>query len=287
MARDPYSWAAEFASTQHQRAAQEGQQAQNALMQVFETEARRQQPWSDLPVDLAKMRQQYALAGQNQMGLATYKDQLKNGQYAGMGKEGADLGVGIAENLARDLGISLEVAAGFAGNLAAETGDFKHMQELQPMIPGSRGGYGWAQWTGPRRDQFEAYAAQNNLNPASAEANYGFLIHELKNTNEGRVLQRLRNARSPEEAAQIISTVYLRPGIPNMDGRTARARAIYERLTRATTRRFMGDKEYDRRKARNPKDKTAKGRFTYTDEGGKTLEFTLNSDDDTDETDDE
>lgn len=64
--RDPFSWAADYTATQHQRAAQESNQAQGTLMDVFAQEARRQLPMNDLPVDLAKMSRQYDLSLRNQ-----------------------------------------------------------------------------------------------------------------------------------------------------------------------------------------------------------------------------
>jgi hypothetical protein len=70
-------------------------------------------------------------------------------------------------------------AAAIVGNLGHESGGFKFLQEKKPLIPGSAGGYGWAQWTGPRRKAYEAYCSRNKLDPASDKANYGFLFVEL------------------------------------------------------------------------------------------------------------
>lgn len=125
----------------------------------------------------------------------------------------------IMADLSRDLGLTPEQAAGVVGNLGVETGGFKHMQELNPIVPGSKGGYGWAQWTGPRRRQFEAWAAQNGLDPNSYEANYGFLKHELTATPEGKVLADLRGAQDPASAASVFEQQFLRPGIPHSDRR--------------------------------------------------------------------
>ena len=68
--------------------------------------------------------------------------------------DAGEIGPRLVADLARDFNLTPAQAAGIAGNLAHETGGFKHMQEIQPMIPGSRGGYGFAQWTGPRRRAF-------------------------------------------------------------------------------------------------------------------------------------
>jgi hypothetical protein len=90
-------------------------------------------------------------------------------------------------------------------------------------VKGSRGGYGYAQWTGPRRRQFEAWAALKGLNPASYEANYGFLRHELDNTSEGNILSTLRKTNSAADAARVVSRDFLRPGVVHMESRVGRA----------------------------------------------------------------
>jgi hypothetical protein len=131
----------------------------------------------------------------------------------------------VAQRLQKDFGLSPAAAAGFAGNLAHESGNFKTLQEKNPMVAGSRGGFGWAQWTGPRRRQFESWAAQNGLDPSSPEANYGFLKTELQGS-EGGVLAKLKGVNDPAQAAQIVSQNYLRPGIPHMDSRIQYANQI-------------------------------------------------------------
>ncbi len=68
-------------------------------------------------------------------------------------------------------------AAAIMGNGAYESGGFEHFQEINPTA--GRGGFGWFQWTGTRRKQFEAYCARNNLDPTSDKANYAFLFVEL------------------------------------------------------------------------------------------------------------
>lgn len=78
-------------------------------------------------------------------------------------------------------------AAASVGNLGHESGGFKHFQELNPIVPGSRGGFGWAQWTGPRRKAFEAYCKRNNLDPYSDFANYAYLFIELTTTEKKTV----------------------------------------------------------------------------------------------------
>ena len=92
---------------------------------------------------------------------------------------------GIMRLLMRDFSLSEIEAAAICGNLGHESGGFEKMQEIRPTVRGSRGGYGWAQWTGPRRRQFEAYCARNKLARESDKANYGFLFTELKGGERG------------------------------------------------------------------------------------------------------
>lgn len=170
--------------------------------------------------------QQDALAGMPQAGMITgdlaapsMSDAAPRGIRVTPGQSKGDW---LKRQLIADFGLTEAGAAAFAGNLDYESGGFRQLQELQPVIPGSRGGFGWSQWTGPRRVEFERWAAQAGLDPASDEANYGFLRHELANTREGEVLKRLEGVNDPAEAARIVSDTFLRPGIVNMNERIRR-----------------------------------------------------------------
>ena len=158
---------------------------------------------------------------------ANLKSAQQSGEQAGYS---ADLGTGVGSgnseigqrlmgDLQKDFDLSPEQAAGFVGNLAHESGGFQTLQEVDPTVAGSRGGFGYGQWTGDRRKQFEDFAKKNNLDPSSYEANYGFLKFELTNTKEGRFLDQLRKAGDARSAAEIVSNNFLRPGIPNMESR--------------------------------------------------------------------
>lgn len=121
----------------------------------------------------------------------------------------------LINDLVNEVGLPEHAAQGFVGRLGAETGGFSTLQETNPTVRNSRGGFGYAQWTGPRRDAFEAYAAAKGLDPASYEANKGFLVHELTNTREGRVLDALKRTRNAQEAGNVVERQFLRPGIPH------------------------------------------------------------------------
>lgn len=87
---------------------------------------------------------------------------------------------GIMAQLISDFPVTPIDAAAILGNLGHECAGFTKLQEIKPVVKGSRGGYGWPQWTGPRRRAYEAYCKRNNLDPASDHANYAYLFVELK-----------------------------------------------------------------------------------------------------------
>ena len=116
----------------------------------------------------------------------------------------------VAE-LMRDLDLTAEQAAGIVGNGGAESG-LLAINEKSPIVPGSRGGYGFFQWTGPRRRAFEKWAVEQGFPLDSYEANYGFLVHELK-TSEKDALRRLRLTKTAKAAAETFEAGYERAGV--------------------------------------------------------------------------
>jgi hypothetical protein len=116
----------------------------------------------------------------------------------------------VAAALVRDAELTSDQACGLVGNLGYESNQFRTLQEMEPMVPGSAGGYGWAQWTGPRRRAFEKWAAEANLPPSSDAANYGFLLHELLGEYKGFTKQ-LRRCVSVEEACHLTHRSYENP----------------------------------------------------------------------------
>ncbi|MBE0436739.1 MAG: hypothetical protein IBX56_13140, partial [Methylomicrobium sp.] len=141
-----------------------------------------------------------------------------------VGPESGDIGSRLMNDLMRDQGLTKEQAAGVVGNLMHESAGFKKMQEVNPR--GGRGGYGYAQWTGSRRKQFEAWAAQKGLSVDSYEANYGFLNHELMGS-ENRSLRALKKTSSVAESTRVFHDTFERSGIPRMDSRIRNAHAAH------------------------------------------------------------
>lgn len=125
----------------------------------------------------------------------------------------------VIKRLSTDLSLTPQQAAGIVGQLGYESEGLQAINERKPVVPGSRGGFGWAQWTGPRRRQFESWAGENKMDINTPEANYGFLVHELTNTPESRALEQIRKAEDAQSAGRLFTDNFLRPGIPAHDKR--------------------------------------------------------------------
>ena len=115
---------------------------------------------------------------------ASLRDRAKYGTPLKAGKF-ADKAPGIIDRLKSDFGLKDDEAAAVLGNLGHESGGFSTYHEGGQ--PEGQGGIGWAQWTGSRRRDYEAWSAANGLDPHSDEANYGFLRHELKGRYAGSI----------------------------------------------------------------------------------------------------
>ena len=122
----------------------------------------------------------------------------------------------------------LDAAAVF-GNGGGESKGLTDDQEDKPTVPGSRGGRNWMQWTGVRREQFEAFCTEQMLDPDSDEAAYQFLVHELRGS-EKRALKALRQAKTLASKTAAFMKAYLRPGVPHLEGRIRWAKIALEAL---------------------------------------------------------
>ena len=133
----------------------------------------------------------------------------------------------IITMLKADFDLSLLGAVAIVGNLGHESGGFRFLQEKKPMVAGSKGGWGWAQWTGPRRRQFEAYCRRNNIDPSSYKANYGFLFVELKGSERGAI-PAVRKAQTLEAKVVAFEKAFERAGIKHYESRIIWARRALE-----------------------------------------------------------
>lgn len=123
---------------------------------------------------------------------------------------------GIMSQLMKDFDLIDVQAAGILGNLGHECAGFQHLHELGQ--PENRGGYGWAQWTGPRRVTFFDWCREHQLDWESDEANYGFLKHELE-TSERRTIPAVSKASNLADAVRAFERNYERAGVVNYKSR--------------------------------------------------------------------
>lgn len=128
--------------------------------------------------------------------------------------------------------LDLQDAAAIFGNLGHESLGFTKLQEMKPTVKGSRGGWGWAQWTGPRRRAFEAYCQRTGKDPASDEANYAFLFLELsgKEGTEKAAVGKITAAVGLQGKVEAFEKAFLRAGVKHYDSRLAWAKIAADAL---------------------------------------------------------
>lgn len=119
-------------------------------------------------------------------------------------------------------GVPAHIAQGIAGNIAVESGFDPGINEISPVVPGSRGGFGLFQHTGPRRRALEAFAQQSGRPLADIDTQIDFALQELQTTERGAA-DALFKTQTAEDAARVFSERFLRPGVPHLDRRIAAA----------------------------------------------------------------
>lgn len=123
----------------------------------------------------------------------------------------------------------VEDAAAAVGNAGHESNGLTSLQEIKPTIDGSRGGWGWLQWTGPRRRAFENWAKSRGFKFDSYEANYGFMVVELRGP-ESATIGKVKFAKGLRAKVIAFELGYERAGVKHYDSRAqwaARALAAY------------------------------------------------------------
>lgn len=129
---------------------------------------------------------------------------------------------GIMRRLMGDFpALRLEDVAAIVGNLGHECGGFETLQEIKPTVAGSRGGYGWPQWTGSRRRAYEAYCKRTGKNPASDEANYAYLWIELSGHEgtEKAAIGKTVGAATLQSKVIAFEMAFLRAGVKHYTSR--------------------------------------------------------------------
>ncbi len=107
-------------------------------------------------------------------------------------------------------GLPQHVAEAFVMNFDDESGLNPGINEQNPIVAGSRGGFGLAQWTGPRRRELEAFAQQQGKPVDDLDMQLDFLMTELQGS-ERAAAQDILGAQDAGSAAAAIVNKFLRP----------------------------------------------------------------------------
>jgi hypothetical protein len=117
-------------------------------------------------------------------------------------------------------GLPPHIAQGFVMNMRDESGLNPSINEVAPLVPGSRGGFGLYQLTGPRRVAYEQFANARGVDPANVDAQLDFLVSELQGP-ESRAARSIFAAQDVPSAAAAIARDFLRPAPENLQRRVA------------------------------------------------------------------
>ena len=118
-------------------------------------------------------------------------------------------------------GLPEHVADGFVLNMQDESGLNPGINEIAPLVPGSRGGFGLYQLTGPRRVAYEQFAQQRGVDPADVDAQLDFLVAELQGP-ESAAAREILSTQDTGSAAAAIVNKFLRPSEEHRASREAR-----------------------------------------------------------------
>ena len=124
-------------------------------------------------------------------------------------------------------GLPEHIAEAFILNMADESGFSAGINETNPLVPGSRGGFGLYQLTGKRRKDFEAFATERGVSFSDEDAQLDFMMKELDTTEKGAA-KHIYGAASTSDAAVAIVDKFLRPSKEHRQNRIAK----YKRYNR-------------------------------------------------------
>lgn len=135
---------------------------------------------------------------------------------AALGKDNASvIKAGLVER-----GMPEHIAKGFVMNFEDESNFDPGVNEASPLVPGSRGGFGLAQWTGPRRVALEAFAAEKGLPADDMNVQMDFLMTELQGP-ESAAWSKISGAGNAGEAGAAVVNEFLRPAEAHRSAREA------------------------------------------------------------------
>jgi hypothetical protein len=149
-----------------------------------------------------------AMSGQPQPASYTPEQSIADDAMAAIGKPqqgGGNVRAGLIKR-----GMPEHVADAFVMNFKDESNLNPGINEANPIVPGSRGGFGLAQWTGPRRRELEAFAESRGKPVSDMDTQLDFLMTELQGS-EKRAAQKIFGAQDTGGAAVAIVNDFLRP----------------------------------------------------------------------------
>jgi hypothetical protein len=109
-------------------------------------------------------------------------------------------------------GFSRPVAEGIVAGMGSESGLDPTINERDPTVLGSRGGFGLYQLTGPRRIAFERWASENGKNVNDDQAQIDFMMTEFAGP-ERKAYDALIQSPDAQSAATVFTDQFLRPGV--------------------------------------------------------------------------
>jgi hypothetical protein len=136
-------------------------------------------------------------------------------------------------------GLPEHVADAFVVNFQDESGLNPGINEVNPIVPGSRGGYGLYQLTGPRRVAYEKFAQERGVGLDDTDAQLDFLMTEMQGP-EAAAAKNILSAPDKATAAQAIVRDFLRPAQTHRDSRMARYAGLASQAPAAQAANAMG-----------------------------------------------
>ena len=137
-------------------------------------------------------------------------------------------------------GLPDHVADAFVMNFRDESGLNPGINEANPTVPGSRGGFGLAQWTGPRRVALERFAESQGKPASDMNVQLDFLVSELQGP-EARAAKSIFSSADAPSAAQVIVRDFLRPAEEHKERRAARYGGVDPQMVEALGNPYASD----------------------------------------------
>jgi len=109
-------------------------------------------------------------------------------------------------------GMARPVSEGIVAGMGSESGLDPTINERNPTVPGSRGGFGLYQLTGPRRIAFERWASENGKNVNDDQAQIDYMMTEFAGP-ERQAYDALIQSPDAQSAATVFTDQFLRPGV--------------------------------------------------------------------------